>query len=189
MHKSVNKDITTLFNDEGVSSNKNNDWFYTDNLIISFDEEGTCVKMPKKGLYNYSPNITISGDFIVSADILMPEGNSFLSFGFNNNQNTFLHYRGWWKTSSFEKVYIKRTDGYIKFFLGNQLKGAIELDLDELFFQFRLYSSKGGFEFKFRNFQISSLKYDQSSYAYLSDKLENIDCKINLLKSSVRKIK
>lgn len=177
------KKSNVLFEDIGNISNKNYDWFSTNGLIIDVGNNDTSIKMPNKGMFNYSPNVCVSGDFDLSMEIYMPNGSSFLSFGFSNNQKVFSNFKGWWNTDGFQKLTIKRFKGYVKYYLDNQFKVGYELNSNELFFQFRIYSIDNLFEFKFKNFKIINLDYGESTNLYMAEQIENLESKVKFLTS------
>lgn len=167
-----------IFSDDGVISNKNHNWTATNGLIVDVNSEGTTLKMPDVGTYNYSPNVIIEGNFHLSMDILMPDGASFLSFGFNDNQDEFVNFKGWWNADTFKKVNIKCVDGFIKYYFNNQFKGVIEVNSRRLYFQFRIYSPKNSFEFTFKNLKICKLDISKESNEYLLQKIDVLESKI-----------
>lgn len=178
-NKTENEHI--IFSDEGCIFNKNDNWNNNDNLIVNVSNEGTTLKMPTKGIFNYSPNVLINGNFELTMDILMPEGSSFLSFSFGQNQDVFDDFQGWWDTNIFQKLEIKKIDNIIKYYLNDTFKGFIKLNVDKLYFQFRIFSEEKNFEFMFKNFKIRQLTNIGNENSYLIEKMDNMSLELGIL--------
>ena len=162
-----------IFSDSGVQSDKNENWFISDGLTLEVTDNETTLKMSELGVFNYSPNIAISGDFDLIVDINMPEGSSFLSFGFSKNQNDFTNYEGFWNSINFQKLCIKRRNGFIRYYLDDTLKTFQDFDDDNIFFQFRFFSLKRKFQFSYKNFKIITFQNEYDNLIEDVKRLKN----------------
>lgn len=169
-----------IFREDNLDINEK--WLNNDGLIVKVDNGISTLKMPNYGIFRYCPNISLYGDFNISMEILMPQGSSFLTFGFSNNKTSCENFKGFWNTSNFQQLTIQKINDTISFYLNGEFKDSITLISDALYFHFILSSEKDKYKFSFKNFQIETLKYN---FENISKEIDDLNNQVKVLNSKL----